>query len=164
MRHSRTIFYLIAVAAFFFAGSGMSSAMTLDEALEKLETHKFGRNQQALDFLHETAVTSHSDPALRKKLNDGLVRILDSDSAYDAKQFACRQLALTATEEHIPVLARQLGSEKMTHMALCVLTHIASPEVDKALISALDTTTGNARLGIINMLGNRRCESGAEKL
>ena len=149
--------------AFFLCG-GTARSITLDEALERLQTHKFGQNQQALDFLREAAVTSYSDPILRKKLNDGLVRILDSDAAYDAKQFACRQLALTATEEHIPALARHLGDEKMTHMALYVLTHIDSPEVDKALLSALDTTTSNARLGIINMLGNRRCTSAAEKL
>jgi HEAT repeat protein len=142
----------------------MAQTMTLDDAFEKLATHRFGQNQKVLDFLRETAVTSHADPALRKELNDGLVRILDSDAAYAAKQFACRQLALTATEEHIPVLARHLGDEKMTHMALYVLTHIDSPKVDKALVSALDTTTGNARLGIINMLGNRRCEGAVEPL
>jgi len=164
MSNSRRIFWTIAVSAFFLCG-GTARAITLDEAIEKLKTHRFGQNQQALDFIRETAVTSHSDPALRKKLNDGFVRILNSGAAYDAKQFACRQLTLTATEEHIPVLARHLGNdEKMTHMALYVLTHIDSPEVDKALLSALETATGNARLGIINMLGNRRCTSAAEKL
>jgi len=162
MSNSRRIFWTIAVSAFFLCG-GTARAITLDEAIEKLKTHRFGQNQQALDFIRETAVTSHSDPALRKKLNDGFVRILNSGAAYDAKQFACRQLTLTATEEHIPVLARHLGNdEKMTHMALYVLTHIDSPEVDKALLSALETATGNARLGIINMLGNRRC-AGAMK-
>lgn len=164
MKHGRIFFHMLTVAAVFFLTGGMARAITLDEALEKLETHKFGQNSQALDFLHEAAVTSHSDPALRKKLNDGLIRILEGDAAYDAKQFACRQLALTATEEHIPVLARQLGDEKMTHMALYVLTHMDSPEVDKALLSALETATGNARLGIINMLGNRRCADAVEPL
>ncbi|UCF14176.1 MAG: HEAT repeat domain-containing protein, partial [Phycisphaerales bacterium] len=164
MKHGRTFFQILIVAAFFFLTGGKARAMTLDEALEKLKTHRFGRNQEALDFLRETAVTSHADPALRKKLNDGLIRILESDAAYDAKQFVCRQLAMTATEEHIPVLARHLGDEKMTHMALYVLTHIDSPQVDKALVSALRTTTGNARLGVINMLGNRRCGDAAESL
>lgn len=142
----------------------MARAITLEETIEKLETHRFGQNQQVLDLLRETAVTSYSDSDLRKKLNDGLIRILDSDAAYDAKQFACRQLALTATERHIPVLARHLGDEKMTHMALYVLTHIDGPRVDRVLVSALERTTGNARLGIITMLGNRRCVDAAEPL
>ncbi|UCE50338.1 MAG: HEAT repeat domain-containing protein, partial [Phycisphaerales bacterium] len=164
MKHGRTFFQILLVAAFFFLTGGKARAMTLDEALEKLKTHRFGRNQEALDFLRETAVTSHSDPALRKKLNDGLVRILDSVAAYDAKQFVCRQLTLTATEEHIPALTRHLGDEKITHLALYVLTHIDSPKVDKVLLSALETTTGNARLGIITMLGNRRCADAVKPL
>ena len=164
MKHGRTFFQILTVAAVFFLTDGMARAITLDEALEKLETHKFGQNYQVLDFLHEVAVTSHSDPDLRKKLNDGLIRTLEGDAAYDAKQFACRQLALTATEEHIPALARHLGDEKMTHMALYVLTHIDSPEVEKALLSAIEKATGNARLGIITMLGNRRCADAVEPL
>lgn len=148
--HVRVTMALVLVAA------SLGHAITLDEAIEKLRTHKFGQNDEALNFLRESAVRSHSDAELRKRLNDGLVGVLASDAAYDAKQFACRQLALTATTEHIPVLARHLTDEKMSHMALYVLTHIESPEVDKALLAALDKAAGRARLGIINMLGSRR--------
>jgi len=143
---------------FFVAGSS-AYAINLDEAIEKLKTHKFGQDDEALNFLRESAVRSHSDAELRKKLNDGLLRVLASDAAYDAKQFACRQLALTGTAEHIPVLAKHLIDERMSHMALYVLTHIESPKVDEALLAALDPprrTTGRAKLGIINMLGTRR--------
>ncbi len=163
MRRSRTILRIIAVVALFF-GCGMARTMTLDEALERLSTHRFGQNSHVLNFLRETAVTSHSDPAMRKRLNDGLVHILDSDAAYDAKQFACRQLALTATEQHIPALVRQLSNEKMTHMALYTLAHIDSPQVDRALVLALKRATGNARLGIVNMLGKRRCADAVKPL
>ncbi|HEC02557.1 MAG TPA: hypothetical protein ENI81_03375, partial [Phycisphaerales bacterium] len=163
MNNSRRTFWAIAVLAFFSCGA-IARAVTFKQAIEKLETHMFGQSRETLDFLREVTIRSYSDPDLRKKLNDGLVRILESDATYDAKQFACRQLALTATEEHIPVLARHLGDEKMTHMALYVLTHIDSPEVDKALLFALQTTTGRATLGIINMLGNRRCTDAVKPL
>ncbi|MDH4240428.1 MAG: HEAT repeat domain-containing protein [Phycisphaerae bacterium] len=152
------------IAALFVLASSWADAMTVEEAIEKLKTHKFGQNSEVLDFLHETAVRSHSDAALRKKLNEGLALILESDAAYDAKQFACRQLALTATAEHIPILAKHLTDEKMGHMALYVLTHIDSPEVDKALLAALDKAAGRAKLGIINMLGNRRCSEAVTAL
>jgi len=164
MKPTRTFSQIFTVAAVFLLIGGMVHATTLDEALEELETHKFGQDSEALDFLHEVAVGSHSDPALRRKLNDGLIRILGSDATYDAKQFVCRQLSLTATEEHIPVLASHLGDEKMTHMALYVLTHIDSPQVEKALLSALDRARGNARVGIINTLGSRRCADAVEPL
>ncbi|MBW8040812.1 MAG: hypothetical protein FVQ85_12520 [Planctomycetes bacterium] len=145
------------------AGS-TADAITVDEAIEKLMTHKFGQNNQVLNYLRESALRSHADPALRKKLNEGLALILESDAPYDAKQFASRQLALTATSEHIPVLAKHLTDEKMGHMALYVLTHIDSPQVDKALLKALDKAAGRPKLGIINMLGNRRCPAAVTPL
>jgi HEAT repeat protein len=152
------------IAVLFVLAGSCTYAMTVDEAIEKLKTYRFGTNNEVLDFLHETAVRSHSDEALRKKLNEGLTLILESDAAHDAKQFACRQLALTATTEHIPILAKYLTDEKMSHMALYVLTHIDSPEVDKALLASLDKATGRAKLGIINMLGNRRCSAAVKPL
>lgn len=159
MKYEKTFLHVTIIALFLVLAGGPGYAMTVDEAIEKLMTHKFGQNAEVLDFLYQSAIGSHSDPTLRKKLNEGLTRVLDSDAAYDAKQFACRQLALTATAEHVPVLAEHLTDEKMSHMALYVLTHIDSPEVDKALLAALDRATGCARLGIIHMLGNRRCSA-----
>lgn len=152
------------IAVLFVLANSWGYAMTVDEAIEKLKIHRFGTNNEVLTFLHETAVRSHSDAALRKKLNEGLTLILESDAAYDAKQFACRQLALTATAEHIPVLTKYLTDEKMNHMALYVLTHIDSPEADKALLAALDKSSDRAKLGIINMLGNRRCSAAVKPL
>ncbi|MCJ7599615.1 MAG: HEAT repeat domain-containing protein, partial [Methyloceanibacter sp.] len=101
---------------------------------------------------------------LRKKLNEGLSGVLEGDAAYDAKQLACRQLALTATAEQVPILAKYLADEQMSHIALYVLTHIDSPAVDEALVAALDKAEGRARLGIINMLGNRRCSAAIKPL
>lgn len=156
MRFERAFAHVTVTIVLLFVAGSSAYAITLDEAIEKLKTHKFGQNDEALNFLRESAVRSHSDAELRKKLNDGLLRVLASDAPYDAKQFACRQMALTATAEHIPVLAKHLTDEKMSHMALYALTHIDSPEVDEALLAALDTATGRAKLGIINMLGTRR--------
>jgi len=164
MKHNRTFLYTTITAIVCVLAGGAAYAMTVDEAIEKLKTYKFGEAGEALDFIHESAVGSYSDPALRKKLNEGLSGVLASDAAYDAKQFACRQLALTATAEQVPILAKYLADEQMSHIALYVLTHIDSPAVDEALVAALDKAEGRARLGIINMLGNRRCSAAIKPL
>jgi HEAT repeat protein len=164
MKYKKAFFYVTIIEVLFVLASSSADAITLDEAIKKLMTHKFGENSEVINFLYESAVSSHSDPTLRKKLNGGLVRVLESDASYDAKQFACRQLALTATAEHIPILVKHLTDEKMSHMALYVLTHIDSPAVDKALLVALDKAGGRAKLGIINILGNRRCSAAVEPL
>jgi len=164
MKHNRIFLYATIIAIVCALAGGAACAMTVDEAIEKLKTYKFGETGEVLDFLHESVVGSYSDPALRKKLNEGLSGVLQSDAAYDAKQFACRQLALTATAEQVPILAKYLADEQMSHIALYVLTHIDSPAVDEALVAALDKAEGRARLGIINMLGNRRCSAAIKPL
>jgi len=164
MKHNRTFLYATITAIVWVLIGGAVYAMTLDEAIEKLKTYRFGEAGEVLDFLHESAIGSYSDPALRKKLNEGLSGVLASEAAYDAKQFACRQLALTATAEQVPILAKYLADEQMSHIALYVLAHIDSPSVDEALVAALDKAEGRARLGIINMLGNRRCSAAIKPL
>jgi len=152
------------VAAVLALSPALVRAMSLEQAMAQLKTHTFGRDDQALALIREAAVASHGDPALRKRLNAGLSAVLQSDAAYDAKQFACRQLALTATAEQVPILARHLGQEKLTHMVLYVLTHIEGPEVDRALLAALPGATGRAKLGIIHLLGTRRCRDAVPAL
>jgi HEAT repeat protein len=164
MKHNGTFLYATIIIIVCVLAGGAAYAMTVDEAIEKLKTYKFGEAGEALDFLHESAVGSYSDPALRKKLNEGLSGVIQSDAAYDAKQFACRQLALTATPEQVPLLAKYLADEQMSHIAIYVLTHIDSPAVDEALVAAMDKAEGRARLGIINMLGNRRCSAAIKSL
>jgi HEAT repeat protein len=164
MKYKRVFLNAVMITTIAVMTSSQVCGMTVDEAIEKLKSHKFGQNNDVLDFLYDTAIKSHSNPELRKELNEGLMLVLASDAAYDAKQFACRQLALTATAEHIPILAKYLTDEQMSHMALYVLTHIDSPEVDRALLGVLDKATGRARLGIINMLGNRRCSAAVTAL
>ena len=166
MRHYKAQLHLTMIAAALAVAGAGSHAMTIDEAMERLKTHTFGQNDDALNFLYESAVGSHSDPAVRKQLNDGFTRILESDAAYDAKQFACRQLALTATFESAAggALARHLADEQMSHIALYALSHIDSGEVDRALLSALDKSSGRAKLGIISALGNRRISGAIEPL
>jgi len=164
MKFRKAFFNAMIITAVVVSMSSSVFAMTVDEAIEKLKTHKFGQNDDVLNFLYESAIGSHSDAALRKKLNDGFTRVLESDAAYDAKQFACRQLALTATVEHVPALAKHLTDEQMSHIVLYVLRHIDSPEVDKALLSALGKASGRAKLGIISTLGNRRSAAAVEPL
>jgi len=164
MKFRKAFFDSMIITAVVVSLGSSVFAMTVDEAIERLKTHKFGQNDDVLNFLYESAIGSHSDAALRKKLNDGFARVLESDAQYDAKQFACRQLALTATAEQIPALAKHLTDEQMSHIALYALRHIDDPEVDKALLSAMEKASGRAKLGIINALGNRRSAAAIEPL
>ena len=51
------------IAVIFVFANSWAYAMTVDEAIEKLKTYRFGTNNEVLNFLQETAVRSHSDVA-----------------------------------------------------------------------------------------------------
>ena len=144
--------------------SNLAEAMTVEEALANLRNYKFGRDNETLNTIRDAATQSFDNQSVRAHLADGLAKILESDAAYDAKQFACRQLALIGSERHIPALARHLTDETMSHIALYALVQIPGPQVDKVLLDALENASGKARTGIITALGERGTNSAVDKL
>ncbi len=144
--------------------SGTTFAMSVDEALARLKTYKFGQENEAINTLRDAATGSFNDPATRQKLAAGLAAILESDATNDARHFACRQLTLIGGEAQVPALAKLLTDQEMSQMARYALARIPSEAVDRALLDALNKTDGANRLGIINTLGSRRSNAAVEPL
>ena len=136
----------------------VAPALTVDEALTQLKTYRFGQMDDVLNTITAAALQSVNDPNQRVPLATGLGQILESNAAYDAKQFACRQLALIGTEQQVPALAALLADEEMSQMARYALARIGGAAAARALLDALRGTAGANRLGIINPLGHRRCQ------
>ncbi len=143
---------------------GSAAALTPGEAVTQLKTYHFGQMDDVLAAIVDVRRQAASDPNLQAELADALGDVLASNAAYDAKQFACRQLALIGTEKQIPILAKMLVDEEMSQMARYALVHIPGEAVDQALLAALDKTEGRNQLGVINTLGRRRCVAAVEPL
>jgi HEAT repeat protein len=75
---------------------------------------------------------------------------------YEARKFACQQLALIGTARAVPALAGLLESSDTVALGCLALGPNPSPEAGRALRDALDSAEGEARLQIINTLGNRQ--------
>ena len=164
MKYNTALLHVTIIAVLLVPASNSADAMTVDEALANLRNYKFGQDNETLNTIRDAAKQSYDNPSVRAHLADGLAKILESDAAYDAKQFACRQLALIGCERHIPALARHLTDEQMSHMALYALVQIPGPQVDKALLEALEKAAASARTGIITALGERGTKSAVDKL
>ncbi len=152
---------VVAVVCCFASGV---LAMSVEEALGRLKTYRFGQENEAVNTVREAAVLSFTDPATRQKLLAGLTAILESDAPNDAKHFACRQLALIGTEQQAPALAKLLADRELSQIARYALARIPGEVADRALIDALGRTDGANRLGVIGTLGNRRCAAATEPL
>lgn len=95
-------------------------------------------------------------PRATPELEGTLLAVLESNASYEQKAGACRQLAVIGSAKAVPVLARQLADEKMSHMARYALETIPDPAVNQALREALGQLQGKPLVGVIGSLGVRR--------
>ncbi|NIA13813.1 MAG: hypothetical protein GWP08_07005 [Nitrospiraceae bacterium] len=136
----------------------------LKAALKNVAKYEFGQSREPLTVVADAIRDSQNDPQVRAKLEDAMVVLLRSKSTRDAKDFACRQLALIGTDKTVPALAAMLGPSDTSDMARYALERIPGAAADKALIAALGRTSGVVKVGVINSLGARECAAALGKL
>ena len=85
-----------------------------------------------------------------------LIAVLQSDAPLFDKAKACQQLAVTGTKQCVPVLAKLLSDQQLSHYARFALEPIPDPSVDDALRNALGELEGRHLVGTINSIGIRR--------
>jgi len=142
--------------------SGKGSKM--EQQLNILKTtYDWGQSRVPLTELSEYIRSMHGNAAELKNIEKALLGVLDSDAKRAGKQFVCRELSIIGTEQSVPTLAKMLADEETSDMARYALERIPGPAVDEALRSSLRNARGNARIGIINSLGQRR-DKGAVRI
>jgi HEAT repeat protein len=87
---------------------------------------------------------------------DRLLAVLASAAPAYEKAAACRELKLAGTEKSIPALAALLTDEKLSQEARIALESMPYPAAGAALREAVGKTSGLARAGVIDSLGQRR--------
>ncbi|MDQ3812833.1 MAG: HEAT repeat domain-containing protein, partial [Armatimonadota bacterium] len=128
--------------------------MSLEEALQKLPTYKFGDSRQSLDVIND-AIRAAKKPEERAQLAQRLTALLSANASRDAKDFICRTLWVSGTAESVPALAALLTDEDLSHMARYALQGMAYPEAGAALRDALGKVQGKLLVGVINSLAER---------
>jgi HEAT repeat protein len=133
-----------------------AAAQTDLTPIERLREYRFSADRSALDAVAALVADAMGAPAQRRAVADALVSVATSDAAFDARQFACRQLLRVASDPHVPALVRLLHDDMMAHYALMVLDRIPGPAVGAALRAELPKLRGNALAGALDLLGERR--------
>ncbi len=136
--------------------SGKGSEMPeLQELLGKVKTYDWGQSRLALTEVSEIVKNAYGDKAELAKIEKALLGVLESDATRAGKQFVCRELSIIGTEQSVPTLTKMLIGEETSDMARYALERIPGSAVDEALRGSLRKAKGNARIGIINSLGQR---------
>ena len=132
--------------------------------LEKVRTYDWGQSRLALTEVSEAVKKAHGNKAELAKIEKDLLSVLNSDATLAGKQFVCRELSIIGTEQSVPTLAKMLVDEETSDMARYALERIPGSAVDEALRGSLRKARGNARIGIINSLGQRRYKGAVRNL
>ncbi len=133
-----------------------ANAADADAILKALAAYRFGDSRKPILDLEKLVAAVSQDTAAQRVLAGKLTALLAGDTTTEAKQVACRQLSLIGSGADVPALAKLLGHKDLGYFAQLALERIDAPEAEAALFTALATTTGEVRVGIINSLAARR--------
>ena len=144
----------------------------MDELLEKIKKYDYGQSRAALTELSDKIRDAYGSRAELMRIEQSLVEVLQSsDATPAAKQFICRKLSIIGSSGCVPALTAMLtqkpASNQEPHpadMARYALERIPGVAVDAALREALLKTSGTAKVGIINSLGQRRDKKAVAEL
>ncbi len=93
-----------------------------------------------------------------------MVALLESDATFRAKQFVCHQLWIIATDRSVPTLEKMLLNKETAEIACYALRTHPSEAASRALREALDRVDDVTKVGIVNIIGDRKDAAGIGQL
>jgi HEAT repeat protein len=137
------------------ARSGQASTQAdIGKLVAEAATYEPGQSREAFRRLEE--LVGNPSAGVRRRLEEGLVRLLAPASTFEARRFACKQLGIIGSNRALPALAELLKSEETAGIACLALTTYPPGKADEVLRAALPEAPVAARIQIINTLGDRR--------
>ena len=135
-----------------------------DKAFELLQTYDYGDDRKALNPIDDAIVATQNDKAGRKKLEDQMIAVLQSDATRNGKDYVCRKLKVIGTEASVPALGSMLSDPIHSHMARYALESMPNDAAGAALRDALGKLTGALKAGVIGSLGVRQDDAAVDSL
>ena len=153
MRISMTVLLAGVVAALV----GVASVVAEDD-YSQIANYDFGQEGELLASMEKKILEAKGRDLCG--IESGLLSVLETkDGTFAGKQFACRMLRAIGTEKSLPVLAKLLTDEKLSHMARYALEGMKDGAVDKALLEAMRESKGAVKVGLIGSIGVRGDEN-----
>jgi len=167
-RRPIVLFALVGVVLVFAAGINPAAPQAepkqLDSALKNLASFQAGIDSVAYWKFREVVSALRNDPAARPAAETQLLAFLQTNAPLPAKMAVCRELRLVGSAASVPILEKFLRDKNMSDPARYALEKISGPAADRALLRALDKTSGALRVGIISSLGFRKTPDAAAPL
>ena len=133
-----------------------SQLSRIEELLRQIKGYEYGQTRVALTEINDIIRSLSGDHVQLAEIEREFDEFIVSDASFTSKHFVCGKLRIIGTEKSLPALATLLADPKTADMARYALEPIAGAAVDKVLLSGLETTSTETKIGIINSLGQRK--------
>jgi len=142
------------VPADFPTADTVGLRMADDSLYREIETYDFGKSRKALAAIEEQI--RNTPPTALGRIETKLLNALNSPrTTFAGRQFVCRQLRRIGSARSVPTLAKMLSDKELSHMARFALQSLPGPEAGDALRKALDTLTGDLKVGVAGSIAQR---------
>lgn len=131
-------------------------AADLPQLVADMAKWESGQSTAPLQQMEQLVREAAGERAKRAELEAALVKLLVPGSTFEARRFACQQLAVVGSDASVPALAKLLEDTETIGIACLAFGNRPSAQADQALRAALPAARGQGRLQIISALGNRR--------
>lgn len=146
----------VPVAALPQVSKGESPA-SLTAILMALVSFEHGLDDGPLFELRSYIRSHRNDSGVMQACETAFLAFLEGEATRAGKQAVCRELGLIGTDRSVPLLERMLVAAATSDMARYGLEGIPGAEADSALLRGLAVLRGDARIGVLSSLGNRKC-------
>jgi len=131
-------------------------AADLTQLIAAVAKHESGQNAECLWQLERIVRDSAGQRKQRAEVESALTQLLAPTATFEARRFACQQLAIIGSDASVPALAKLLRENETIGIACLAFGNRPSAKADRALRSAVSAARGSGRAQIIAALGNRR--------
>lgn len=136
----------------------------LDRAVAETMQYQSGRNAEPLRQIEAAVREAVANRARRAQVESALVRLLSPQATFEARRFACTQLAILGSDSALNALADMLQQPETTGIACLALAANASAKATEVLLKSLDTVPPASRLQVVVTLGDRRAPAAVKPL
>ncbi len=128
----------------------------LEQVAAAAATYESGQSVEPFRQLEEAIRESEARPAARKEVEAALIRMLGTNSTFEARRFACKQLGIVGSQTALPALAQLLTEPETAGIACLALTTYPTGKADEVLRAGLRSADSTVRVQLINTLGDRQ--------
>lgn len=139
-------------------------ATELSQLISELTRYESGQSAEPIQKIEQLVRDSARNPGLRLQLESAMMKLLAPTITFEARRFACQQLAVIGTDKSLPALAELLKAEETAGIACLALNSRRSPKIAEILRTALPVARGRAKLQLINALGNQKDKQAVKML